>query len=553
MSFTQLTFIFFTAFLISLVTTPLIRNWALNKRIVDSPNNRKIHVEHIPRLGGVAILCGFLIPQLLFAEITPAMRGLITGGLIIFSTGLIDDIYHLNPRTKFFGQGLACLITIILGRFYIVNLGDIFGLGVITLPLWFSIPFTIFAVIGVSNALNLIDGLDGLAGGISAIALAAFVLFSFQTDNVFGLITSVALLGSLIGFLKHNLYPARIFMGDGGSLFCGFILAFLAISLTQHEKQSLPPVLPLITLGVPIIDTLWVMTRRVKNGLNPFLADKTHLHHKFLDLGFQHRFTVVIIYSITWLWTIVVIAFPTLPDYIFFYGYVVFTLSLYVGLRYILRHKSSFRLLQRDSMTGLRDSVTFKKLTESTQFILPLITLLLAVYPLAAIFVQRTCCYTLWPYSTTLLFLMGVVLLPTFNQHKGMRLTLSYLGILLIIYVIRTDGILLQHGSLPTYRVTDLILLTGLLLTALSIFLKSQWEHFFTSMDSLLMGATLLLAIFFLHQTDFLQMPGILLRGMIYYQGLKILQLAEMRGASVVFSAIVITLAFISLRPLFNM
>jgi len=553
MPITLLTFIFFSAFLITLMSTPIIRNWANEKKLVDKPSERKIHSDHIPRIGGIAILMGFLIPLFLFASITAPFRGLILGGLIIFATGLLDDLFHLSSKQKFIGQILACLVAVFIGKFYLSNLGNFFGLGEINLPLWAAIPFTLFAIVGVSNALNLIDGLDGLAGGISSIVLIAFHMLAYETGNVFVLTVSAALLGAMIGFLKHNLYPARIFMGDGGSLFCGFVLAILSISLTLQEPKPIPAVLPLVVLGVPILDTLWVMTRRLRLGFNPFIADRTHLHHKFLDLGFQHRFTVVIIYSITWLWSIAVIAFPALPDYIFFYGYVVFTLCLYVSLRYVLRHKNSFRWLQRDSMAGLRDSVTFKRLSESTNFFLPLITLLLAAYPLAAILVQGACCNTLWPYASTLLLLLGVVHLPYFNQHKGVRLTLSYFAILLIIYVIRTDGTAPQAASIPAYRVADLILFAGLLLTAISVFLKSQWEHFFTSMDSLLMGASLLLTIYFLQQTEILQIPGILLRGMVYYQGLKVLQLAERRGSSVVFSAIVLTLAFIALRPLFNL
>ena len=541
---------FLSAFLISLIFTPVIRNWALDKHIVDSPGSRKVHVENIPRLGGVAILCGFLIPLLLFVEITPALRGLIVGSLIIFATGLIDDIYHLKPKTKFLGQGLACLIVIILGKFYIVNLGNIFGSGPITLPFWATLPFTIFAVIGVSNAINLIDGLDGLAGGVSAIALAAFVLISFQTGNPFVLGVSASLLGSVIGFLKHNLYPARIFMGDGGSLFCGFVLAILAISLTQQGADPVAPILPLVVLGVPIIDTLWVMTRRLRHGTNPFIADRTHLHHKFLDLGFQHRFTVVIIYSFSWLWAGVVIALTTFPDYLFFYGYLAFTLLLYLGLRYILNHKDTFTWTSRDSMAGIRDSVTFNRLIGLSSGLLPMITLFLAVYPLAAILLQGDCCTTLQPVFIIFFCVLTFAFLPTFQSHKGLRLTLTYLAILLIIYVIRTDGAQLGPiGDHPAYRVADIVLLIGLTLTAINVFLHSQWEHFLTSMDSLLIGTSLLMAIFFLHQPGYNHLPGVLLRGMVYYHGLKVLGIKEKSGLSVVVSAILLTLLVVAVKP----
>ncbi len=229
----QYLFVFMTALCTALIMVPFLRKWALSTGTIDVPDERKVHTTALPRIGGIAIFMAFLFSLLVYADLEPARRGLLAGALVIFFTGFVDDLYGISPRRKFLGEIGGCLVTMVVGNLYITNLGDLFGFGVITLPLWLAIPFTVFAVVGVINAVNLIDGLDGLAGGVSVIAAGSFFVLGWYAGNATAMVLAAALLGAILGFLKYNYYPARIFMGDTGSLVVGFLLGFLAVLLTQ--------------------------------------------------------------------------------------------------------------------------------------------------------------------------------------------------------------------------------------------------------------------------------------------------------------------------------
>ncbi len=316
---------------------PALRRWALQKGELDRPDERKVHKDPVPRLGGIAIFMAFLFSVLVFVDMTCEVRGILAGSLVIFFTGLIDDLHGLSPRRKFFGQISGCLVTMSISGLHLGYLGDLFGTGSIILPFWIAIPFTIFAVVGVINAVNLIDGLDGLAGGVAFISLAAFLLLAHLTGNFPVMLLCAAMLGAVLGFLKYNFWPARIFMGDGGSLTIGFILAFLAIHLTQASGGAISPVIPVIILGLPIIDTLRVMTRRaLLERKSPFSPDRTHLHHQFLDLGIHHRTVVLLIYGISLTLAAVPILFRSLPEYALLLSYLG-TSVLFFSLPYFIR------------------------------------------------------------------------------------------------------------------------------------------------------------------------------------------------------------------------
>ena len=226
-------YIFVTAFLMSLVMVPAIRKWAIDTGAVDFPGERRAHNRAIARAGGVAIFVPFMFSVLVYFEINREVRGVLAGSLLIFFTGLIDDLYQLTPKQKFLGQLSGCIVTVLVGHIYLIDLGNLLGFGNIVLPTWAGGILSIFALVGVINALNLIDGLDGLAAGISVIALIAFVGLSLEERNLEVLALSSSLLGCLLGFLKYNAFPARIFMGDTGSLVVGFLLGAMSILLTQ--------------------------------------------------------------------------------------------------------------------------------------------------------------------------------------------------------------------------------------------------------------------------------------------------------------------------------
>ncbi len=335
------------------------------------PDARKVHETPMPRLGGIAIFLSFLLSVIVYVPVTSVVRGFLAGGLIIFITGLVDDLTDLSAKRKFAGQVAACLTTIALGDLWLVNLGDLFGFGTIILPAWLGIPFTLFAVVGVINAINLIDGLDGLAGGFSVMALTAFFVLSLLANDNQGALLVAALAGSLLGFLKYNFYPARIFMGDAGSLTVGFLLGFMAVYMTQRPHFQFSPMVPVLILALPLLDTVWVMTRRFVQRASPFVADRSHVHHKFLDLGFEHRFTVIIIYSLSLFWSCSALLMRTQPEY-FLLLFLVGTASIfYFGLRHVLNNPEQFPFCARDAKSGIRSSVTYLRVAELVDHVVP--------------------------------------------------------------------------------------------------------------------------------------------------------------------------------------
>lgn len=335
--------IFLIAFLLSLFTVPLLVKWARRADVYDATGGHKIHAGKVPRLGGMAIFFAFTLALTLFSEVPPVIWGLLAGASIVFVTGLLDDLFTLTPKEKFLGEILATLTTISMSKLYITDLGDLFGFGNITLPLGLAIPFTVFAVVGVINAINLIDGLDGLSGGISVIALITLFLLGYHDGNGEVPLICAALIGATSGFLVFNAHPARIFMGDAGSLLLGFVLAFLSIHLTQAHGANVRPVAPLLILGLPIVDAVFVMTRRLLKGSSPFRADKTHIHHQFLYLGLNHMQAVYFMYGISFFWASVSLWLRNIPDWNLLLLFSVIVMSSYVLMRYMHSFKKMWQ------------------------------------------------------------------------------------------------------------------------------------------------------------------------------------------------------------------
>jgi len=295
------------AFVASILLTPLVKRLAFRIGAVDAPNYRKVHARIMPRLGGLAIFLAFLIgvailyPYLTSIDVLPwnvsnySLLAIIVGACIIVATGVIDDMREISAKAKMLGQLAAALIVIFVGGIQIdtVNLpfvGELdFGL--------LSIPLTILWIVGITNAINLIDGLDGLAAGVSTIALITLAIMAFIMSNMFVLVLAAILAVASFGFLFYNFHPAKIFMGDTGALFLGFMISVLAL-LGFKNVTFVALIIPVIILGVPISDTFFAIVRRVRMKKKWSDPDKSHLHHRLLDMGFTHRQTVLIIYGI---------------------------------------------------------------------------------------------------------------------------------------------------------------------------------------------------------------------------------------------------------------
>jgi len=351
---------FSLALLISYFMVPFIRSWSLELGLLDLPDTRKKHLQAVPRTGGIAIFIAWIFPMLVFNDIGRELCGIMAGSLVIFLTGLIDDIRGLSPLHKLMGQISAGIVAIIAGGIEISSLGEFPGLGPIDLPQWLAVPFTLFAVIGVMNAFNMIDGLDGLAGGIAFITLSAFTILGCLCESHMLVLSSLALLGGLLGFLKYNFFPARIFMGDTGSLTLGFIIAFTAIQLTQTSgDKTVDPLVPALLLIVPILDTLRVACSRILRGKSPFSADRNHLHHKLLDLGFGHRSTVLIIWAISVLSAGFALLGHTYAEPLLLMLYATFMIAIYLFTlaieAFTKKLQEKFLLLPRVTRQGLEE------------------------------------------------------------------------------------------------------------------------------------------------------------------------------------------------------
>ena len=303
---TTIIFTFFLAFFATFFFTPLVGKLARRFGIVDNPSGRKVHSLPIPRIGGVALFVGFFVPifflvfnETMFADLVSHHDRLpvfVTGAILIFILGLWDDIRPLPPGIKFLGQILVSVI-VYLGGIKIHTLSlpfiDALHLG------YLSLPVTVFWFVLVINAINLIDGLDGLAAGISLFVSITMLVICLTGGRIMPALAFAALGGSLIGFLRYNFNPASIFMGDSGSYFLGYTLAGLSILSSIKGQMATALLIPIIAMGIPLIDTMWAPIRRFVLGQKMFQPDSGHLHHRLMALGYSHRRAVFIIYSCT--------------------------------------------------------------------------------------------------------------------------------------------------------------------------------------------------------------------------------------------------------------
>ena len=279
---------------ISMLIIPIAWKLAPHLGMLDTPDARKVHSVPIPRIGGWGIVAGSLLPILIVLQIDRLLQSFLAGGLILFVFGLWDDAKQISHWFKFIGQFGAAAAVVYYGGLYVSDwpfVGE-------TIPTAASQAITVIALMGMINAINHSDGLDGLAGGESMLSLIAIANLGYLASNDLIIALALSTMGGIIGFLRYNTHPAQVFMGDSGSQFLGFSLGFFAIYVTQVALPAMSSALPLLFLGLPISDILVVLYKRVKGKMNWFKATRNHVHHRLLDLGFDHYETVVVIYSV---------------------------------------------------------------------------------------------------------------------------------------------------------------------------------------------------------------------------------------------------------------
>ena len=278
---------------VTVALVPLLERRAIQLKVMDSPGERKLHESPVPRVGGIAMAAGAAAAFAFWLPPSRQALAFIAGASVVFLLGLWDDRRDLKPGVKFLGQFIAVSIVVFFGE---ITIHSISLSGRIELPGAFALPLTFLFLVGVTNAINLADGLDGLAGGTTLLIFATIAALCIGYEATFVITVACVMIGSLLGFLRFNSYPARIFMGDSGSELLGFSAGVLAVAVTQDDSLPFSAGLPLLLLGLPILDTLIVMVRRLSRGQSPFKADTTHLHHRLLARGFDHFEAVAIIY-----------------------------------------------------------------------------------------------------------------------------------------------------------------------------------------------------------------------------------------------------------------
>jgi UDP-GlcNAc:undecaprenyl-phosphate GlcNAc-1-phosphate transferase len=337
----QLGLSFLWAFLVALFAVPSIIYIANLKNMLDTPNVRTVHESLTPRLGGVAVFAGFMSSLTIFADLSNGIQQLLAGCIVLFFVGLKDDLVSISVSKKFVGQLLATGIVMVMADVRVTSFQGI--LGIHELPVGISYAFTFLAIVGITNAINLIDGLDGLAGSIVLIISTTYGYYFLRYGGAsYGnyVFVSVCLIGGMLGFLRYNFHRASIFMGDTGSLVCGFIVSILTIQFIEMGLKVGQPFgasSPAVAIGilfVPLFDTLRVFIVRMMAGRSPFAPDKNHIHHRILAMGFQQISTVMLLGLLNIVVILFVISFAAVGNTWLIVGIVAFSLvlSLFLGV-----------------------------------------------------------------------------------------------------------------------------------------------------------------------------------------------------------------------------
>src|SRR3954469_14726246 len=295
------------AFVIVVLLTPAVGGMARILGVVDAPGGRRVNRLPVPRLGGIALFLGIFVPALAFLPFSRDTRGLLLGAAIAVTVGAIDDFRGLRWWEKLGGQVLAAAVPIWFGVW--VDRFTFPFVGVHAVPEWLGAPLTILWIVAIMNMVNFLDGLDGLAAGVSAIAGLTFAIIALSLEKPEAAILSAIVFGACVGFLRHNFYPARIFMGDSGAMLLGFVLAAISVQGLLKTAATVALAFPLIVLAIPILDTSFVVLKRLKYRRPITEADRSHLHHRFMNIGFTQRRAVLTMY--VWCGTLAAAALAT--------------------------------------------------------------------------------------------------------------------------------------------------------------------------------------------------------------------------------------------------
>lgn len=493
----QYLYVIAAATIISLVLVPFMMSHAERLGMVDHPSGRRVHDEPIPRVGGWGIVFGTLIPLGAMTTLTPLLGIFIYGSLVLLLFGALDDRYEMGPSAKFIGQFLAAIPLVIFGDFFITQYPLLTGWEP---PVAVSMGITIVCLVAMINATNQSDGLDGLAGGESLLTLTGVSILAYLADASVLLIVALAAIGGVLGFLRYNTHPARVFMGDSGAQFLGFVVGFLCIWLTQYADMDLSPAAMLPLLGLPVFDFFLVLYVRLRNKQPIFKASKHHIHHRLLDRGFVHKETVTIIYVLHACMVLTGLLLRHAGDLVIVAAYAgicgVFLMLLTSAERKNWRaHDSSLQFARLIDMTGDIDKTLRKKLL--VVFPRRILEFLIPVYLLSVSLliddVDRD-------YGLVALFLLVPVAMQSFMRRSlgsTPRRLAVYTVTVFVVYLCAWDRSGWQRDWAPVFEMTYYVVVAFAVAVAIRFSPRRRKEEFrVTSLDYLLFFVVLC-SIFF--------------------------------------------------------
>ncbi len=480
-------FSFLVGTFLTMALIPPLCRLAERRHFVDEPSPRKIHTIPVPRVGGLAMVAGAMLPLIMWAPMDRHTIAFLIGALVILAFGMWDDLKGIDYRLKFLGQLGAVLVVVLYGgvkiKFLPFSTLD-------PLPDVWAIPLTVFALVGITNAINLADGLDGLAGGIALLGLGIIAILAHMGGGASVVLAATAVIGSIVGFLRFNTYPARIFMGDAGSQFLGFSAGVLAVLLTQEANTALSPAVPLLILGLPILDTLMVITTRVAEGRSPFQADRKHLHHRLLAIGFSHYDAVFVIYLLQAILVAAAYLLRFEQDWLIVSLYAMFCLALVVSLRAAMA--TGWRAHRHHSRTHSAVIDNWIRWLRKDQRILK-IAFHLAVTAITCYFLLGAFLVESVPRDVgALAWVLLAVLLVLFarNRHKQFSIVeraCVYIGGICVVYLVQV-----MPGRLAEFSVYRNILFVVIAVAVVVGFRFSEERFRITPMDFLVVFVALL-------------------------------------------------------------
>jgi UDP-GlcNAc:undecaprenyl-phosphate GlcNAc-1-phosphate transferase len=528
---------------ISMVIIPIMVRLAPRLGMIDVPDPRKVHAVPIPRVGGIGIVLGALLPVILLLPLDQSLKTYIFGALVLFGFGVMDDSRELGHYVKFIGQFIAVIAVVYFGDVYVTYLPLMGGEPVSAAV---GRPFTVFAMVGMINAINHSDGLDGLAGGESMLSLGGIAYLSWLAGGMAVSLIAFATIGGLFGFMRFNTYPARIFMGDGGSQFLGYTLGFLAVLLTQKVNPALSPALPALLLGLPIADIIAVFAQRIYHRMNWFRATKNHIHHRLLDLGFPHHESVMVVYSVQALLVFCAVLMPYESDALILgiYAFVVVGIFgfLYAAERCGWRRR---RETNQAAVEGIVPAARFYHRLPSMAY--GVVFTGISMFMVAGALITTTIPADFTRAAMVLFVLLLARLLAGYHlPFLPLRLVV-YVAIVFIVYLSNTYQPGYLYGTDPVTYVFFGVLVASI---ALTIRYGTAASFNVTPMDFLVVMAILALAVMANNGAVDANMTAVALKTIILFYGAELI-LGRMEQRWNIFTvSVLISLLVISVRGL---